>query len=57
MVAGFWALGIIFRSGPGPHGLGRWIGLLLGLIGLAGVILCRYALGQSSPSLPRRLLW
>jgi hypothetical protein len=42
LVVGLWVLGgVIFQSGPGPHGLVRSIGLLLGLIGLAGVILSR----------------
>ena len=47
LVAGLWALGWLFQSGPGPHGLARLIGLLLGLIGLGGVILARYTLGRS----------
>ena len=47
LVAGLWVLGWIFQFGPGPHGLARSIGLLLGLIGLGGVILARYTLGRS----------
>lgn len=47
LVAGVWALGEIFRFGPGPHGAARWVGLALGLIGLAGVIVARYTLGRS----------
>jgi len=47
LAAGMLALGWIFQSAPGPHGLARSIGLLLGLIGLAGVILARYTLGRS----------
>ncbi len=47
MVAGLCGLGWIFLYAPGPHGPARWIGLLLSLIGLAGVILARYTLGRS----------
>jgi protein-S-isoprenylcysteine O-methyltransferase Ste14 len=47
LVGGLLALGFIFQSGPGPHGPVRWIGLLLGSIGLGGVILSRYTLGRS----------
>ena len=47
LVAGLWVLGWIFQFGPGPHGLARSIGLLLGLIGLGGVILARFTLGRS----------
>ena len=47
LVAGVWAMGEIFRFGPGPHGVARWVGLVLGLIGLAGVIVARYTLGRS----------
>jgi protein-S-isoprenylcysteine O-methyltransferase Ste14 len=47
LIAELWVLDWIFQFGPGPHGPLRWIGLLLGLIGLGGVILARYTLGQS----------
>ncbi len=47
LAAGLFAVGEIFRSGPGPRGPARWIGLLLALIGLAGVILARHTLGRS----------
>jgi protein-S-isoprenylcysteine O-methyltransferase Ste14 len=47
LVAALWVLGWLFQFGPGPHGLARLIGLLLGLIGLGGVILARYTLGRS----------
>jgi protein-S-isoprenylcysteine O-methyltransferase Ste14 len=47
MIAGLWALVAIFSSGQGPHGAARWAGLVLGLIGLAGVIVARYTLGRS----------
>jgi protein-S-isoprenylcysteine O-methyltransferase Ste14 len=43
----------IFLFGPGPHGPARIIGLLLGLIGLGGVILSRYTLGQSFSIIPK----
>lgn len=41
------ALVIIFHSKLGPRDGGRWGGLCLALIGLAGVILARYTLGRS----------
>jgi protein-S-isoprenylcysteine O-methyltransferase Ste14 len=47
LIAGLWALVAIFRVGPGPHGEARWVGLVLGLIGLTGVIVARYTLGRS----------
>ena len=53
LVAGLVALVEIFLSGPGPHGLARWIGLILALIGLAGVILARYTLGRSFSIAPK----
>jgi len=53
LFAGLWGLGWIFQSGPGPHGLARWIGLLLCLIGLGGVILSRYTLGRSFSIAPK----
>jgi protein-S-isoprenylcysteine O-methyltransferase Ste14 len=53
LVAGLWGLGWVFQFGPGPHGLARLIGLLLGLIGLAGVILSRYTLGRSFSVAPK----
>jgi protein-S-isoprenylcysteine O-methyltransferase Ste14 len=53
LAAGLWAFGFVFHSGSGPHGLARWIGLLLGLIGLGGVILARYTLGRSFSWVPK----
>lgn len=53
LAAGLWAFGVVFRFGQGPHGLARWIGLLLGLIGLAGLILARYTLGRSFSWVPK----
>ena len=53
LAVGLLAVGEIFQSGPGPRGLARWIGLLLTLIGLAGVILSRYTLGRSFSVVPK----
>src|SRR6202051_5277103 len=53
LVGGLWGLGFIYLFGPGPHGTARLIGLLLGLIGLAGVILSRYTLGRSFSVAPK----
>jgi protein-S-isoprenylcysteine O-methyltransferase Ste14 len=53
LLAGLLALGFVFQFGPGPHGLARRLGLLLGLIGLAGVILSRYTLGRSFSIAPK----
>jgi protein-S-isoprenylcysteine O-methyltransferase Ste14 len=47
LAGGLLAIGWIFHATPGSQGLMRWIGLLLSLIGLAGVILARYTLGRS----------
>jgi protein-S-isoprenylcysteine O-methyltransferase Ste14 len=53
LAVGLWAFVVIFRSGPGPHGLARSIGLLFGLIGLAGAIVSRYTLGRSFSIVPK----
>ncbi len=47
LAGGLLAIGWIFHAGPGAHGLMRSTGLLLALIGLAGVIVSRYTLGRS----------
>jgi protein-S-isoprenylcysteine O-methyltransferase Ste14 len=47
------AIVMIFRSGPGPHGPARWLGLMIALIGLAGVIFSRYTLGRSFSVAPQ----
>ncbi len=47
LLGGLWGVGWLFLYGPGPHGMARIGGLLLALIGLAGVILSRYTLGRS----------
>ena len=46
-VAGLLALYLAFTQGPGPHDWVRWIGLVLSLIGLSGVMVARYTLGRS----------
>lgn len=53
LVVGLWALAVFFRSAPGPHGAMRLTGLLLGLFGLAGVIISRYTLGRSFSVAPK----
>src|SRR5260370_24668680 len=53
MVAGLLVLGWRSRSVPVPYGPTRLIGLLVALIGLAGVILSRYTLGRSFPIAPK----
>jgi len=53
LAGGLFVLGWLFQSALGPHGLARWIGLLLGLIGLAGVIVSRYTLGRSFSIAPK----
>ena len=53
LVVGLGALGWLFQSGAGPHGTARFIGLLLGWIGLAGVIVSRYTLGRSFSVAPK----
>ena len=53
LLAGLWAIGWMFLYGRAPHGLVRSLGLLLALIGLAGVILARYTLGRSFSIVPK----
>jgi protein-S-isoprenylcysteine O-methyltransferase Ste14 len=53
MVAGLLVLGWIFHSVPEPDSPTRLIGLLVALIGLAGVILSRYTLGRSFSIAPK----
>jgi protein-S-isoprenylcysteine O-methyltransferase Ste14 len=53
MVAGLLVLGWIVLSVPEPYGPTRLIGLLVALIGLAGVILSRYTLGRSFSITPK----
>src|SRR5437868_5501394 len=44
---GLWILLYLFVLWPGAHDPIRWIGLVLGLVGLVGVILARHTLGRS----------
>jgi protein-S-isoprenylcysteine O-methyltransferase Ste14 len=53
LIAGLGAFLVIFQSRSGPQGPARWIGLLLGLIGLGGVVLARYTLGRSFSWAPK----
>ncbi len=53
LVGGLWGLGMLFQYGPGPRGVVRSIGLSLGLVGLAGVIVSRYTLGRSFSVAPK----
>ncbi len=52
-LVGLLSIAVIFRSAMVPHGPLRWIGLLLALLGLAGVILARYTLGESFSWAPK----
>lgn len=45
--AGLFVVVMTFVRGPGPHGPLRWVGLLLALLGLTGVMLARWTLGRS----------
>jgi protein-S-isoprenylcysteine O-methyltransferase Ste14 len=47
------ATGYIFKDAPGPHDWMRSLGLVLALIGIAGVILSRYTLGRSFSIVPK----
>ena len=53
MVAGLLVLSWIFHSVPEPYDPTRLFGLLVALIGLAGVILSRYTLGRSFSIVPK----
>jgi len=53
LLASLWCLQYVYRFGPGPHDWLRWIGLALGLVGLAGLIVARYTLGRSFSISPR----
>jgi protein-S-isoprenylcysteine O-methyltransferase Ste14 len=55
LVGGPWGLAWIFLYRPGPHDATRVIGLLLGLTGLAGVILARHTLGRSFSIAPKAM--
>src|SRR5271167_1047825 len=47
------AIGYMYKVAPGPHDWARLLGLVLALIGLAGVILSRYTLGRSFSIAPK----
>jgi len=53
LIAGTCAVTVVFMRGPGPHGTARWVGLALAAIGLSGVILARWTLGQSFSIAPK----
>ncbi len=53
LLAGAWALWWVFTSDMGLRGPGRWTGLALGVVGLAGVIVARYTLGRSFSVTPQ----
>jgi protein-S-isoprenylcysteine O-methyltransferase Ste14 len=53
MAGGLLALAWLFHVAPRSHGMARSIGLLLALIGLAGMILARYTLGRSFSVVPK----
>lgn len=53
LVVGLASLGALFHAAERVQGPVRWAGLLLGLIGLAGVILARYTLGRSFSVVPK----
>jgi protein-S-isoprenylcysteine O-methyltransferase Ste14 len=47
LLLGLYCLYFVFVHGPGARDLTRWIGLFVSLLGLAGVIVARYTLGES----------
>jgi len=47
LALGLYALCFVFVHGSGPRDAVRWIGLMLSLVGLAGVTIARYTLGRS----------
>ena len=53
LVVGSIVLGAAFKLGPGPHGMARWVGLAVSLVGFAGVIISRYTLGRSFSVAPK----
>jgi len=53
LIAGLWAFFVVFHTRSVPHGPARWIGLVLGLIGLGGVVLARHTLGRSFSVVPK----
>ena len=53
LVAGSLILGFMFQAGPGPRGWPRLLGMVVALIGFAGVIVSRYTLGRSFSVAPK----
>ncbi len=53
LIVGSVFIAVVFRLGPGPHGPMRIVGLVLALIGFAGVIVSRYTLGRSFSITPQ----
>jgi len=53
LAGGLLALAWLFHVAPESRGLTRSIGLVLALVGLAGVILARYTLGRSFSIAPK----
>ena len=47
LVLGLYVLYFVFVHAPGPRDSVRWVGVVLCLIGFAGVIVARYTLGRS----------
>lgn len=47
LLLGLCCLYFVFVHGPGARDLTRWIGLFVSLLGLTGVIVARYTLGES----------
>lgn len=47
LLLGLCCLYFVFVHGPGARDLTRWIGLVVSLLGLTGVIVARYTLGES----------
>ena len=53
LVLGPLALAYAYQLGPGPRGSMRLIGLLVSILGFAGVVASRYTLGRSFSIAPR----
>jgi len=53
LLLGVFGIYFIFVNGSGPRDHTRWAGLIVCLIGLAGVIAARYTLGSSFSIVPK----
>jgi protein-S-isoprenylcysteine O-methyltransferase Ste14 len=53
LVLGLYAVYFVFVHGPGPCDAVRWVGLVVCVVGLGGVILGRYTLGRSFSIAPK----